>query len=160
MSKSQVWDETKNEFRILGKRHALIDVQALCDHLDSLVGVPVAEVIIHNHEFHLGKEDAERLHKERQQAAIRDIIDLMIESDRLSGTGLTSVILPEDPTQPYSVQILNPCVKATGGAAKSLLLSYWAGVLSYLFGGELDLRSVTVDEVQNFLRCQLVRRRV
>src|SRR3989304_5928633 len=57
--KEIVWDKAKGELRILGKRHTALDAQALCDHLDSLVGPTVAEVIMDNHERRLGKEEAE-----------------------------------------------------------------------------------------------------
>ncbi len=55
MGEDIVLDRAKGELRIHGKRHTAIDAQALCDHLDSLVGPTVAEVIINNHPVPIGK---------------------------------------------------------------------------------------------------------
>ena len=117
-----VWDEASGEFTVTGKRHVLIDVQAFCDHIESLVGTSVAEVIIDNHESRLGREDAELIRKERAKASEK-VIDLLVEADRLSGAGSTSVILPGNyHTRPILLQILKPCVKRSRGAGKSFLL--------------------------------------
>ena len=160
LSMRPLWDEANGEFTVTGKRHVLIDVQAFCDHIESLVGTSVTEVIIDNHESRLGREDAERIRKERVEASEREVIDLLVEADRLSGTGLASVILPDNLTRPILLQILNPCVKGSRGAGKSFLLSYWAGALSYLLGQNFAVRNVVHDEAGNLLKCEIVRRPV
>lgn len=153
-----VWDEASGEFTVTGKRHVLIDIQAFCDHIESLVGTSVAEVIIDNHESRLGREDAERIRNDRAKAEQKEVIDLLVEADRLSGAGSISVILPDDHTRPILLQISNPCVKGSRGAGKSFLLSYWAGALSYLLGQKFEVRNVVHDEAGNLLKCELVRR--
>ena len=108
-----VWDKSKGELRILGKRHTALDAQALCDHMDSLVGPTVAEVIIDNHERRLGKEDAARFRQEQPQATFREIIDLIIETDLLSGAGVTKITIPEEMSGgAILVEIGNPSVRA------------------------------------------------
>ncbi len=52
-----VWDREKGELRILGRRQTAFDAQALCEYLDSLVGVQVGEVIMSNLESRSGKQD-------------------------------------------------------------------------------------------------------
>ena len=76
------------EIRILGRRHAAVNMQALCNHLDSLVGIQVAEVIMHNLEFRLGKEDAARIKTEETHAKLDEIIEHVAQSNRLSGVGV------------------------------------------------------------------------
>ncbi len=158
MSEDAVWDTAKGELRILGQRHTAIDAQTLCDHLDSLVGVQVAEVIMHNLEFHLGKSDAARLRAGRPQATITELVENLVKSDRLSGTGITKVTLPENPENPILIEVSNPSVKRTTGAAKSFLFSWWAGTLTALIDREFDVKYVAYDEEKNLLKCQIVRR--
>ena len=158
--KEIVWDKAKGELRILGKRHTALDAQALCDHLDSLVGPTVAEVIMDNHERRLGKEDAARFRREKPQATVRDIIDTIIETDILSGTGVTEVTIPEGAMHEDTifVKIHNPCVKVASGAAKAFLFSYWCGVLSSLLDNEFEAKDVSYSEAENLLTARIVRR--
>jgi hypothetical protein len=41
-----MYDETKGELRIEGQRYAAIQVEAMCKHLDTLVGTRLAVTII------------------------------------------------------------------------------------------------------------------
>src|SRR5208337_667484 len=113
----------KGELRILGIRLIAIDAQTLCNHLDSLVGVKVGEVIMHNLEFRLGKLDAARLKAEKPGATLNDLIEHLRMTDRLTGVGMTTVSLPENFSEPVEVEVANPSVKGTEGAAKSLIFS-------------------------------------
>ncbi len=151
-----VWDRAKGELLIVGKRHLALDAEALCRHLDELVGPPVAEVIMRNHEVRMGKEDAERHRKEKPDAPLEEIIAAVRESDLLSGVGLTKYTVQGD--QSVLVEISNPCVKETAGAAKSLLFGYCSGVFSYLFGKEYDEVDVKFNKSSNVLSARLVPR--
>jgi hypothetical protein len=151
-----VWDRAKGELRIVGKRHVALDAEALCRHLDGLVGSSVAEVIIRNHEFRLGKEDAEEHRRDNPKATIEDIIEMVKETDLLSGVGVTKYTL--DPDHSVSIEIANPCVKEATGAAKSLLFSYWSGILSHLFGKTYEANDVYFNESKNVLSARLVPR--
>jgi hypothetical protein len=157
-----VWDKSKGELRILGKRYTALDAQALCDHMDSLVGPTVAEVIIDNHERHLGKEDAAGFRQERPQTTVREIIDLIIKTDLLSGTGVTKITIPEGAMSEGAilVEIWNPSVKTSQGAGKALLLSYWCGALSFLLEGQFEAKDVLFKENENVLTAKIVRREV
>jgi hypothetical protein len=144
-----VLDRAKGELRILGERNMALNVEALCRHLDGLVGQSVAEVIIRNHEFRLGKEDAERRGKETANSSTEEIIEYFKENDVLSGAGVTKCTVQPDKT--VLVEISNPCVKETTGAAKSLLFGYWSGVLSQLFGKEYDTTQVHFNESKDIM---------
>jgi hypothetical protein len=157
MVETPEWDRAKGELRILGKRHLALDAEALCRHLDALVGQSVAEVIIGNHESRLGKEDAERFRRGKPNASIEEIIETISETDLLSGVGLTKVTI-QGSGESVSVEISNPYVKETTGAAKSLLFEYWSGVFSYLFGKEYDSKGVYFNESTNVLTTRLVPR--
>ena len=147
----------RGELLILGRRHIAIDAEALCRHLDNCVGKKVAEVIMNNHETQKGKEDVEEMRRENPQASVPEILDLMIQEDRISGMGITRIIRAEA-TEPIIVEINNPAVAKTDGSAKSLAFSYWAGTLSLLFGIDLVVSDVSYDQSMNQLRGRLAPR--
>lgn len=151
-----VIDRAKGELRILGKKLVAVDAEALCRHLDTLVGLPVAEVIIRNHELRLGKEDAERYRKENPNASLEQILDRVKTSDRLSGFGLTEFTVKPDKS--ILVEIGNPCVKETTGAGSALLFGYCCGLFSYFFGKEYDAVNVRFNEPKNVLSARLIPR--
>ncbi len=158
MSEETVWDTEKGELRILGQRHTAIDAQNLCDFLDSLVGIQVAEVIMHNLEYRLGKLNAAKLRSENLKSTLDQLIEILIKADRLSGAGITKVVRVENPNDPIQVEIANPSVKGTTGAAKSFIFSWWAGALTSLFDKEFDVKNVAYDEEKNVLKAQIVPR--
>ena len=159
MSNEPVWDNEKGELRILGQRHTAIDVQALCNHLDALTGPKVSEVIMHSLEFHLGKSDAARHKAANPNDTLTKLVAYLAKSDRLSGLGITNVTLPDTPlTSPITIEISNPSVKGTTGAAKSFLFSWWAGAMSSLLDREMDARDVLYDEDNNVMKCKLTTR--
>jgi hypothetical protein len=121
----------------------------LCKHLDILVGQTLAEVIIKNHEFRLGKEDAERHRRESANASTEQIIEFFKENDLASGVGVTKCTV--EPDKSVLVEISNPCVKQTSGAAKALLFGYWSGAISTLFGKEYDTTEVQFNESKNVI---------
>ena len=159
MNEDPLWDSAKGELRILGRRYVALDVESLCRHLDSLVGPSVAEVIMRNHELRLGKEDAEEFRREKPNASIDDIIETIKATDRMSGVGITKITLLDTSGERVSVEVSNPCVMETTGAAKSLLFGYWCGVLSFLFGKEFDAEDVSYNEKENILSGKIVVRR-
>jgi hypothetical protein len=160
MNEEKLWDKEKGRLTILGHRHVAIDAQALCDHLDSLLGSQVAQVVMNNHEFRLGKEDAERVRRENPQATIQEIIDQLEEADLISGVGIVNVKLPLDHANSteVTVEVSDPCVKRTEGASKAFICSYWSGVMSALLGGECEPTNLTYRGDKNILSYRIVRR--
>ena len=158
MSENPVWDVEKGELRILGQRHTAIDAQTLCSFLDSLVGVQVAEVIMHNLEFRLGKLDAARVRAENTHAPLNELVEHFVKVDCLTGVGVTKVILPVGAESPVYIEIVNPSVKGTVGAAKAFLFAWWAGALTTLYDKEFDVKSVVYDVGKNTLTGQVVLR--
>lgn len=153
-----VSDKMKGELRILGRRQTAVTPQAICDYLDLLVGTQVAEVIMNNLEFRLGKEEAELFLKERSNSTTSDIIALMIKYDALTGMGVTEVRLPKIDEDPVLLRISNPSVVRTEGASKSFLFSWWCGALTTLLKKEMRFLDVTYDEEQNTVQCKITPR--
>lgn len=150
----------KGELRILGMRLTAIDAQSLCNHLDSLVGVKVGEVIMHNLEFRLGKLDAARLRAEKPGATLNDLVEHLRRTDQLTGVGMTTVKLPDNPGEQVEVEVANPSVKGAEGAAKSFIFSYWAGALTALLNKEFDMQNVVYDNEKDLMKCLITRRDV
>jgi len=136
----------------------VIDMDALCNHLDTLVGNQVAEVIIKNLELQEGKKEAERFLRNHPDAKVEEFIDLMRRYDALSGVGITSVRFSENQDGLIFIEISNPYVKRTTGSSKSLLFSWWCGVLSGILHRELDLESITYDASSDVLKCTITPR--
>lgn len=153
-----LFDRMKGELKVLGHRHIAMDAEALCRHLDALVGVQVAEVIMDNHEFRLGKDDAAKIREERPQATVREVIDLLLEAELLSGIGTNRITLPDTSIDPIITEISNPVVRGIAGASKALMFSYWSGALSFLLKKDLEERDVVYDQDRNVLKCQIVPR--
>jgi hypothetical protein len=156
MADELVWDRDKGELRILGMRQTAITAQALSDHLDSLVGVKVAEVIINSLEFRSGKDEAELFRKERPQATVDELINLLITYDSLTGVGITKVTFSENHEEPVVVRIWNPSVKGTVGASKAFLFSWWCGVLTTLLNRKFKIEDVTYDNEKDVSECRMV----
>jgi len=148
-------DRTKAEFRLFDRRQALVDVQSLCDHLDSLVGPVVGEVIMNNLESRLGREDAKRVREANPRATVDELVAKFEEADLISGMGITKATVPKDPEAQITLEVWNPIVTGNSGAAKSFLFSWWCGALTSILGRELDIRSVDYDEKANLLRCEI-----
>ena len=148
----------KGELRILGRRHIAIDAEALCRHLESCVGKKVAEVILNNHEVRLGKEDVEYVRTHNPQATVQQVLDVLLHSDCVSGFGLTTIRLPAGKFDPVIVEVENPAITGTEGAAKALMFSYWAGALSLLLGHEFEVGDATYDHDKNHLKGRLTAR--
>lgn len=157
LSEKTWWDKEKGELVINGRRHTAVDAQALCDHLNSLVGQQVAEVIMDNLEFRLGKLDAEYIRKERPGASVSEIIDFFALSDSMSGVGITKVTIPPTPStlNPVLLEILNPSVKGGNGAHRAFLVSWWRGALGALFGRDLQILNLNYDQERNQLKASL-----
>jgi len=153
-------DEKRGEVKLLGQRQMVIDMDALCSHLDTLVGSQVAEVIIKNLELQEGKKEAERFLRKHPDAKVEEFIDLMRRYDALSGVGITSVRFPENQDGLIFIEISNPYIKRTTGSSKSLLFSWWCGGLSGILHRELDLQSITYDASSDVLKCQITPRAI
>jgi hypothetical protein len=158
LSEDFVWDKAKGELRMLGQRHAAVDIQGLCEHLDLIVGPMVAEVVMNQHEFRQGKEDAASIRQEKPKAAIQELLDSFANAETLSGVGVVKVTIPEASPGPIDVEISNPCVKRTTGAAKSFLFSYWCGLFTQLLGKEFKIGQVAYDENKNLMKCRIIPR--
>jgi hypothetical protein len=158
LSEDVVWDKAKGELRILGQRHAAVDIQGLCEHLDIIVGPMVAEVVMNQHEFRQGKDDAANIRQEKPKAAIQELLDSFANAEALSGIGVVKVTIPEASPGPIDVEISNPCVKRTTGAAKSFLFSYWCGLFTQLLGKEFKINEVAYDENKNLMKCRIIPR--
>ena len=158
MSNSIEFDEKRGEVRLLGLRQMVISMDALCNHLDTLVGSQVAEVIIKNLELQEGKEEAERFLRNHPDAKVEEFVNLMKRYDALSGVGITSVRFSDNQDGFIFVEILNPYIKRTSGSSKSLLFSWWCGALSAILHRELDLESITYDVSRDILKCTIAPR--
>jgi hypothetical protein len=158
LSEDVVWDKAKGELRILGQRHVAIDIQGFCEHLDLIVGPMVAEVVMNQHEFRQGKDDAASIRQEKPEAAIQELLDSFANAEALSGVGVVKVTIPEASPGPIDVEISNPCVKRTTGAAKSFLFSYWCGLFTQLLGKEFKIDQVAYDENKNLMKCRIIPR--
>ena len=158
MSEKPVSDKAKGELHIAGQRRVAIDMQSLCDHLDLIVGANVAEVIMNQHQLRQGRNDAARIRQGRSEATIQQIVELITDAESLSGVGVVKVIAPETSQGYVDLEISNPCVKRTAGAAKSFLSSYWCGVFTELVGKEFKINKVTYDENKNSMKCRIVLR--
>ena len=152
---AEAWDPENGEIRILGRRQVAIDAQTFCTLLDSLVGVQVGEVIMHNLRSRLGKIAAAELMKDMPGAKLGQLIDHLIKSERKSGIGETKVTLPESPISTIQIEVTNPAVKGPTGAAKSFVFSWWAGALSSLLGKECDIKNLQFTEGQNMITCRI-----
>ena len=157
MSSSIEFDEKRGEVRLLGIRQMVMNIDALCSHLDKLVGSQVAEVIMKNLELQEGKEEAERFRQNYPDGAVEDFVDLMKQYDALSGVGITSVTFSENQDRSF-IEILNPYIKRTTGSSKSLLFSWWCGALSAILHRELDLETITYDASRDILKCTIAPR--
>jgi hypothetical protein len=158
LSEDVVWDKAKGELRILGQRHVAIDIQGFCEHLDLIVGPMVAEVVMNQREFHQGKEDAASIRQRKPEAAIQELLDSFANAETLAGVGVVKVTIPEASPGPIDVEISNPCVKRTTGAAKSFLFSYWCGLFTQLLGKEFKIDQVAYDENKNLMKCRIIPR--
>ena len=150
---SLAFDDVKAEIKLLNRRYAAIDVAALCRHLDSLAGPKVSETLMNNHERQLGAEDALKLREINPSISLDDAIGILIQNEKITGIGVTQVKLPHTPEEPIHYEIWNPIVASPTGAARSFILSYWAGALSILIGKEVDPTNVTYDPVKNTMEC-------
>jgi len=148
-------DETKGELKLQGRRYMLMSMDALCVHLDSLVGSKVAEVIIKKLEFEEGSEEAKRFYTVHPGIEIKEFIDHMIRYDSLTGVGITSVKLSNNSEPSAIIQISNPFIKMTEGSSKALLFSWWCGALSSALNRELDVESIDYDATNDTLTCKL-----
>jgi len=153
-------EKIKDEFKLFGRRQALVDVQSLCDHLDSLVGPVVGEVIMNNLESRLGKEDTTRLREVNPTATVDELVAKLVEADLVTGMGVTNVCVPKDPAAHITLEIRDPIVKGNSGAAKSFLFSYWCGALSLILERDLDIKTVLYDEKANLMKCEIGTRAV
>jgi len=139
--------------KVLGRRHVAIDVKSLCEHLDTLVGSQVAEVIMRHHEVRLGIEDADFILKQNPKAIPSEIVEKLAERWRLSGVGNVQARLSDDGLE---ITIKNPCVTKTEGSAKSFLFSHWCGALSVVMSGEFEVIHVTYDPARDVMKGRIV----
>jgi hypothetical protein len=147
------WNPENGELVISGRRHMAIDIQALCRHVDLLVGPRVAAVIFNQHWFRLGREDAARIKVKKSTSDYSEIVDELVQHDRLLGSGVTKLTMPPNPNSPIELEISNPCLESSEGAGKAILTSYWCGVFTFLLGREVIASKLTFDH--KVARCRL-----
>jgi hypothetical protein len=147
------WNHESGELVISGRRHMAIDIQALCRHVDLLVGPRVAAVIFNQHWFRLGREDAARTKLKKSTSGYSEIVDELVQHDRLLGLGVTKVRMPATPNAPIELEISNPCLESSDGAGKAILTSYWCGVFTFLLGREVVASKLTFGH--KVARCNL-----
>ena len=148
-------DDTKAEIRVRGRRYGLLDITALCQHLDACLGTRVGEVIMRNHRTQLGKETVNRIRQSHPGISIHDIVKMLTEEDQFTGIGTTKLGLPENPLQAGNLTVWDPIVVSTAGAAKAFISSYWAGVLSELSKLDFEPANIRYDEDEKLLTCRL-----
>jgi hypothetical protein len=158
MEHEVVSDPKRGELRIWGRRVMAVNAQELCNHLDTLVGLQVSEVIMHNLELRAGKLDAAKVRAEHPERTLRELVDHFVRDDGLSGLGITKVTLSENANRPIEIEIANPSVKGTGGAAKAFAFSWWAGVFTALLDREMDVANFVYYADRDVMRCQMVPR--
>lgn len=152
------FDETNAEIRILGRRFAAVDLADLCRHMDTLVGVRLAETIMSSHLRQSGQEDVSRIRKLSPLATPREIVDVLIDGDLVEGIGVTKVDFTENMASRVEFEMRNPVVHATEGSALSFILSYWEGAFGSIFKGTFEGGDVSYDAKTNILRCHFVRK--
>jgi hypothetical protein len=153
-----IYDEAKGELHIDSQRYAAINVQQMCQHLDSLVGPKLAETIMNNHERRLGAEDAERIRELNPGAKIEDVIGVLIEDDKHTGFGIPKVTITGSSERPAIFETFNPVTTATEGAGRVFIASYWVGALGVLLGHEVIPTNVAYDPAKNTLSCSFIKK--
>jgi hypothetical protein len=126
--------------------------------LDALVGGQVAEVIVKNLQSHIGRDDGSWLRKEKPQLGLHELVKVISEWDRMAGIRATQATVVESEPNSVVLEVSNPAVKGSTGAAKAFLFAWWAGVVSSLLGTDFDYANVVYDEAANVMRCQIVPR--
>ena len=152
------WDREKGELRILGHRNAAVDVRALCEYLDSLVGSQVGEVIMKNLETRLGKEDGLWLRKDKPQLRPHELIDIIKKWDRMAGIGTTQATLVGEGPSSILLEVTNPIIKTSQGTGKAFLFGWWAGLLSSILGRDFEYTNIVYDSANDIMKCSLVPR--
>ncbi len=98
------------------------------------------------------------LRKEKPELTVDELIRLVEEWDRMAGIGVTKVTIPQKDVGPILVEVSNPSVKGTQGAAKAFLFSWWAGILTSLLGKNFECKNVVYDQGNNIMKCEIVQR--
>jgi hypothetical protein len=149
-------DHEEGEVRILDRRFAVVDIAAFCQRWDALVGRQVAGVQMKSLEYHLGVEDAEAIMRKAPSATTEQIITYLQETDRMSGVGVTKV----SRTGPdlIQIEIYNPVVAGTEGAAAFFASGWWCGAMDKVLKGRFDVRDTIYDKEKNVLKFNLTAR--
>lgn len=140
----------------MGQRFAVVDVAEFCKRWDALVGRKVAEVQMKSLEYHLGEADANALMKKMPNATAEDNIAYLEEIDRVSGVGLSKVTRLGH--ELFQIEIQNPVVAATEGAAAFFASGWWCGAMDTVLKRRFDARDITYDEEKRLLKFNLVAR--
>jgi hypothetical protein len=135
-----------------------IDIERFCEHLDLMVGPIVAEVVMNQSGSSQGKEEAASIRREKPETAIQELLDSFADAETLSGVGVVKATIPEASLGPVDIEVSNPCVKRTTGAAKSFLFSYWCGLLTQLLGKEFKIDHVAYDRDKNLMKGRIIPR--
>ena len=142
------WLSNLAEIRLLNERLGAINIQALCDDLDSLYGPIVSATSMKYIGFNNGKRIASAIALKNPGLPILDLVKEIVRINRLTGMGISQVSLPKNSngTGTFIVEIRNPILKKNEGAAGVFLISYWAGALTSLIGRRLEVKMIKYDK--------------
>jgi hypothetical protein len=151
-------DPEKGEVQILDRRFAVVDIAAFCQRWDTLVGRKVAGVQMKNLEYHLGVDDAKAIMRNRPDATVEQLITYLQETDRISGVGVTKVTRTGD--ELFHIEIKNPVVAGTEGAAAFFASGWWCGAIDTVLKRRFDVGDPIYDREKNVLKFDLKARPV
>jgi hypothetical protein len=146
-------DREEGEVRILERRFAVVDIAAFCQRWDALVGKKVAGVQMKSLEYHLGVEDAEAIMRKTPNATPEETILHLQEADRISGVGVTKATMVNPDL--IHIEIRNPVVAGTEGAAAFFASGWWCGAADTVLKGRFDVADTIYDEEKNLLKFNL-----
>jgi hypothetical protein len=149
-------DPEKGQVQILDKRFAVVDIAAFCQRWDDLVGRKVAGVQMKSLEHHLGVDDAEAIMRNTPDATAEQLITYLQETDRISGVGVTNVTRTGD--ELFHIEIQNPVVAGTEGAAAFFASGWWCGAMDTVMKRRFDVTDPTYDKEKNVLKFNLTAR--
>lgn len=149
-------DRENGEVRILDQRFAVVDISEFCKWWDALVGRKVAGVQMKSLEYHLGQADARALMKKMPNATTEENTAHLEEADRISGVGVSKVTRLSD--ELFHIEIQNPVVAATEGAAAFFASGWWCGAMDTVLKKRFDVSDIRHNEERRLLKFNLVAR--
>lgn len=153
-----MFDESRGELQVLGKRHFALAMDSFWNCLDSQVGSRVAEVIMNNLRAQDGRSRAAATRKEYPEASVEELIRLLIRYCTLVGLGEAQVTVVKGTEDSIMVDVSHPYATDVSGSSKPLIASWWCGALGMLFDRRFSSKSLAYDQESDLLKCVLVSR--